>query len=88
MFQLTLGQYTLLNTIYLKPKFALQGISIKLDGVIRSDRSLELVEDAEEAAILFSVSLDIVLKIVLNHKLAKILGSLRRLVVVRLDGET
>ena len=61
---------------------------MKLDGVIRSDRSLELVEDVEEAAVLFGVSLGVVPKIVLNHKLAKILGSLRRPVVVGLDGET
>ena len=61
---------------------------MKLDEVIRFDRSLELVKDAEEAAILFSVDLSVVPKIVLNHELAKILGSLRRLVVVELDGET
>ena len=42
----------------------------------------------EEAAILFSVSLSVVPKIVLNHELAKISGSLRRLVIVGLDGET
>ena len=46
------------------------------------------MEDAEEAAVLFGVGLGVVLKIVLNHELAKILGSLRRLVVVGLDGET
>ena len=61
---------------------------MKLNGVIRSDRSLELVENMEEAAILFGIGLSVVLKIVLNHKLAKILSSLRRLVVVELDGET
>ena len=88
VFQLTPGQYALSNAIYLEPEFALQGISIKLDGVMRSDRSLELVEDAEEAAVLFGVGLGVVLKIVLNHELAKISGSLRRLVVVGLDGET
>ena len=88
VFQLTPGQYALSNTIYLKPKFALQGISMKLNEVIRSNRSLELVEDVEEAAILFGIGLSVVPKIVLNHELAKILGSLRRLVVVRLDGET
>ena len=60
---------------------------IKLNRVIRFDRSLELVKDIEEVAILFSISLGVVLKIVLNHKLAKILSSLRRLVVVRLDSE-
>ena len=87
VFQLTLGQHALSNTIYLKPEFALQGISMKLDEVIRFDRSLELVEDVEEAAILFGVDLSVVLKIVLNHELAKILGSLRRLVVIGLDGE-
>ena len=88
VFQLTLGQHTLSNAIYLEPEFALQGISIKLDGVIRFDRSLELVKDIEEAAILFGVGLGIVLKIVLNHELAKISGSLRRPVIIRLDGET
>ena len=88
VFQLTPSQHALSNAIYLKPKFALQGISMKLDGVMRSDQSLELVEDAEEAAILFNVGLGVVPKIVLNHKLAKISGSLRRPVVVRLDGET
>ena len=46
-----------------------------------------MVKNIEEVAILFSVSFSIVLKIVLNYKLAKILGSLRRLVVVRLDSE-
>ena len=55
---------------------------------MRSDRLLELVEDAEEVAVLFGVGLSVVLKIVLNHELAKILGSLRRLVIVGLDGET
>ena len=55
---------------------------------MRFDRLLELVKNAEEAAILFDVSLSVVLKIVLNHKLAKISGSLRRLVVVKLDSET
>ena len=38
-------------------------------------------------AILFDVGLSVVLKIVLNYELAKISGSLRRLVVVRLDGK-
>ena len=38
-------------------------------------------------AILFSISLDIVLKIVLNYKLIKILDSLRRLVIIKLDSE-
>ena len=61
---------------------------MKLNRVIRSDRLLELVENMEEAAILFGIGLSVVLKIVLNHKLAKILSSLRRLVVVELDGET
>ena len=88
MFQLTLGQHALSNTIYLKPKFALQGISMKLDEVIRSDRSLELVKNVEEAAILFGIGLSVVPKIVLNHELAKISGSLRRPVIVGLDGET
>ena len=87
IFQFTLGQYTLSNTIYLKPKFALQDISIKLNRVIRFDRLLKLVKNIEEVAILFGVSLSIVLKIVLNYKLAKISSSLRRLVVVELDSE-
>ena len=39
-------------------------------------------------AILFSISLSVVLKIVLNYKLIKILDSLRRLVIIRLDSET
>ena len=55
---------------------------------MRFDRSLELVKDVEEVAVLFDIGFGIVLKIVLNHKLAKILGSLRRLVIVELDGET
>ena len=46
------------------------------------------MENIEEVAILFSIDLGVVPKIVLNHELAKISGSLRRLVVVRLDGET
>ena len=54
---------------------------------MRSDRSLELMKDIEEVAILFNIGLGVVLKIVLNHELAKISGSLRRLVVVGLDGE-
>ena len=45
------------------------------------------MKNIEEVAILFSISLSIVLKIVLNYKLAKILGSLRRLVIIRLDSE-
>ena len=60
---------------------------MKLNEVIRFDRSLELVENIEEAAILFSIDLSVVLKIVLNYELAKILGSLRRLVVIELDSE-
>ena len=46
------------------------------------------MKNIEEVAILFNISLSIVLKIVLNYELAKILGSLRRLVVVRLDSKT
>ena len=46
------------------------------------------MENIEEVAILFGVSLGVVPKIVLNHELAKISGSLRRLVVVGLDSET
>ena len=46
------------------------------------------MEDTEEAAILFSVDLSVVPKIVLNYKLAKISSSLRRLVIIKLDGET
>ena len=46
------------------------------------------MEDIEEAAILFDISLSVVPKIVLNYKLAKISDSLRRLVVVELDSET
>ena len=49
---------------------------------------LELVKDIEEVAVLFGVGFGVVLKIVLNHELAKISGSLRRPVVVKLDGET
>ena len=46
------------------------------------------MKDTEEAAVLFNIGLSVVPKIVLNHELAKISGSLRRPVVVRLDGET
>ena len=46
------------------------------------------MKDIEEAAILFNVDLSIILKIVLNYELAKISGSLRRLVVIKLDSET
>ena len=61
---------------------------MKLDRVMRSDRSLELVENTKEAAVLFGIDLGVVPKIVLNYKLAKISSSLRRLVVVGLDSET
>ena len=43
--------------------------------------------NTKEVAILFNISLSVVLKIVLNYKLIKILSSLRRLVVVKLDSE-
>ena len=46
-----------------------------------------MIENIEEVAILFSINLSVMLKIVLNYKLAKILDSLRRLVVIKLDSE-
>ena len=47
-----------------------------------------MIKNTKEVAILFNINLSIVLKIVLNYKLAKILDSLKRLVVIRLNNKT